>query len=231
MEMPLGSVRRFLPASYLLQKRPVGQSQVRVHFLPGISRKDEFHGVSEDIPQVNVDGSGRPVIVHVRIEIHPGVEEHLEGRQTRLVDREPFVRDDTVVDQARQVDRTDCDPAHVGIPQDIVEIVRRVASRNNRLKVIDPARDARVVLALLLEDDMCDHARIQFFSCLEKTGWAAPNLPDGRTEKIPDDDLSQPFVRQAEPVQEVVVEEMAKRSVPDIVDQGGDSQELLDEVG
>ena len=48
---------------------------------------------------------------------------------------------------------------------------------------------------------------------------------------IPDDDLSEPFVRQPERMQEVIVEEMAERSVPDIVHQGGDPEKLLDEVG
>ena len=47
---------------------------------------------------------------------------------------------------------------------------------------------------------------------------------------FPDDDLAQPFMREAEPVQVVVVEEMTERPVPDVMHQRRDSQEFFDKV-
>ena len=46
-----------------------------------------------------------------------------------------------------------------------------------------------------------------------------------------DDDLAQPLVGEAMGMEKIVVEEMAKRPVPDVVDQGRDTEELFDEIG
>ena len=45
-----------------------------------------------------------------------------------------------------------------------------------------------------------------------------------------DDNLAQPLMREAMGMEKIVVEEMAKRSVPDVVDQGCDTEELFDEI-
>ena len=46
-----------------------------------------------------------------------------------------------------------------------------------------------------------------------------------------DDDLAQPLMGEAMGMEKIVVEEMAKRPVSDVVDQGRDTEELFDEIG
>ncbi len=78
--------------------------------------------------------------VHIRVQVHSGIEEHLQGRKSRLMNRKPFVGDDGVVNQSGQIDRTNCDAAHVGIAQHIIQVVGRIAARDYRLQHIEPAR-------------------------------------------------------------------------------------------
>src|SRR5437879_8771903 len=72
---------------------------------------------------------------------------------------------------------------------------------------------------------------VQLFAGGERPGRASPDPADDRPEVLPDYDLSKPFVGEPERFQEIVVEEMAERAVPDVVDERGDAQQLFDVVG
>lgn len=78
---------------------------------------------------------------------------------------------------------------------------------------------------------MRDVIRIEFLAAIERPRRATSNLFDERSEMLPDDDLSELFMRKAEAVQLVVVEEMAERAMSDVVDERGDAQEFFDEGG
>ena len=45
----------------------------------GLGGKEPLRGVAEDIAQMDVDRSRGPVIVHVGIEVHARIEEHVDG--------------------------------------------------------------------------------------------------------------------------------------------------------
>ena len=45
-----------------------------------------------------------------------------------------------------------------------------------------------------------------------------------------DDDLAQSLMGEAMGMEKIVVEEMAKRPVPDVVNQGWDTEKLFDEI-
>ena len=99
-QAPLGGMARGLPSPYLFKQGPVGQRQVLVHPLARIVGKQELHGVAEDVTEVDVDRARGPVIVDVGIEIHAGIEEHLQGRKACLMNRKSLVRDDRVVNES-----------------------------------------------------------------------------------------------------------------------------------
>ena len=108
--------------------------------------------------------------IDVGVEIHPGVQEHLEGRKAGFMNGKSFLRHDRVMNQPRQIDRADRHAAHIGIPQDIVQIIAGVTSGDHRLKHVQPTREAGIVLAFLLEDQMGNLVGIQFFPFREGAG-------------------------------------------------------------
>ncbi len=179
---------------------------------------------------MDVDRARGPVIVDVGIEIHAGIEEHLQGRKARLMDRKSLVRDDRVMNESGEIDRADRHTAHIGVSQDIVEVICGIAAGNNRLEHVEPSRDMGVVFPLFLENHMRDLVGVEFLAFGEGTGRAAPDLPDDRTEMISDDDLSEFLVTGMEGVQVVVVEEMAKGAVSDIVHERCDAEKFFDIV-
>ncbi len=192
--------------------------------------KQELHGVAEDVTEVDVDRARGPVIVDVGIEIHAGIEEHLQGRKARLMNRKSLVRDDRVVNESGEIDRADRHAAHIGVAQDIVEVICGIAAGNNRLEHVEPSRNTGVVFALFLENHMRDLIGVEFFAFGEGAGRAAPDLADDRTEMISDDDLSEFLVTGMEGVQVVVVEEMAKGAVADVVHERRDAEKFFDIV-
>src|SRR5262249_41448164 len=160
-----------------------------------------------------------------------GVEEHLQGRKSRLMDRKSLVRDDRVVNEPGKINRADRHAAHIGISQDIVEVIRGIAARDHRLEHVEPSRDTGVVFALFLEYHMRDLVGVEFLAFREGAGRAAPDLPDNRTKMISDDDLSEFLVAGMERVQIIVVEEMAKGAVSNVVYERCDAEEFFNIVG
>ena len=77
---------------------------------------------------------------------------------------------------------------------------------------------------------MRDLIGVKFFAFGEGAGRAAPDLPDDRTEMISDDDLSEFLVTGMEGVEGVVVEEMAKWAVSDVVHERRDPEKFFDIV-
>ena len=180
---------------------------------------------------MDVDGPRGAVVVHVGVEVHPRVQEHLQGGQAGLVDGEAFRRDHCVVDEPAQVHRPDGHAAHVGVAQHVVQVVACVAAGDDRLQKVEPPRHPRDVLGFVLQNEMGDLVGVQLLAGRELSGRASPDLPDDRSQMLADDDLAEPFVSEPERFQEIVVEEMAERAVPDVVDERGDAQQLFDVVG
>ena len=186
--------------------------------------------VAEDVPEMDVDRARGPVIVDVGIEIHAGIEEHLQGRKACLMNRESLVCNDRVVNESGEIDRADRHAAHIGIAQDIVEVVCGIAAGDDRLEHVEPSRNAGVVFALFLENHMRDLIRVELLTFGEGAGWAAPDLADDRTEMVSDDDLPEFFMAGMEGVQVVVVEEMAERAMADVVRERRDAEKFFDIV-
>ena len=229
-EAPLGGMARGLPSPYLFKQGPVGQRQVLIHLLAGIVGKQELHGVAENVTEVDVDGARRPVIVDVGIEIHAGIEEHLQGRKARFMYRKSLVRDDRVVNESGEIDRADRHAAHIGVAQNIVEVVRGIAAGDNRLEHVEPSRNAGVVFAFFLENHMRDLVGVEFLAFGEWAGRAAPDLADDRTQMVANDNLSKFFVTGTEGMQVVVVEEMTERAMADVVHECRDAEKFFDIV-
>jgi len=190
--------------------------------------KQELHAVAKDVTKVDVDRARGPVIVDVGIEIHTGIEKHLQGGEARLMYRKSLVCDDRVVNEPGEINRADGHAAHIRVAQDIVEVICGIAPGNDRLEHVEPSRNAGVIFALFLENHMCDLVGVEFFAFREGTGRTAPDFADDRAEMVSDDDLPEFFVTGAEGVQVVVVEEVAEGAVPDIVREGRHAEKFFD---
>ena len=77
---------------------------------------------------------------------------------------------------------------------------------------------------------MRDLTGVQLFAFGERPRRAPSDLPNDRAEVFPNDDLPQLFMGQMEGLQEIVVKEMAKWAVPDIVYQRCDPKQRFDIV-
>ncbi len=144
---------------------------------------------------------------------------------------ESLLRHDGVMNQPCEIDRSHRDAAHIGVPQDVVQVVPGIASGDDWLKHIQPAREPGVVLAFFFEDQMGDLVRVQLFTFGEGAGRTPADLFNQRGEMVSDDNLSQSFMGQAESMEKIVVEEVAEGPVSDVVHQGRDAQELLNIIG
>ena len=216
------------PASSKDQSVSVRYSSI---FLARIVGKQQLHRVAEDVAEMDVDRTRGSVKVDVGIEIHAGIEEHLQGRKACLMNGKSLVRDDRVVNESGQIDRADRDAAHIGIAQDIVQVVGGIAAGDDRLEHVEPSRNAGVVFALFLEDHMRDLIGVELFTFGKGAGRTAADLADDRTEMVSDDDLAEFFVTGMKRVQVVVVEEMAKGAMADVVHERRDAEKFFDIVG
>ena len=61
---------------------------------------------------------------------------------------------------------------------------------------------------------------IQFFSFCEGSGRASADFSDEWGQMFPDDDLAQPFMGEVMGMEKIVVKEMAKWIVSDVMNQG-----------
>ena len=78
---------------------------------------------------------------------------------------------------------------------------------------------------------MRDLVRIQLFAFGKRARRTAPDFSNERAQVVPDDDLAELLVARVQRMQVVVVEEMAKRSMADVMHEGGHPQEFFDVIG
>ncbi len=199
--------------------------------LPEIVGKDQPDGVTEDLLQVQVDAARGPVVVDVRVHVEAGVQEHDEGLDAAAVEGEPFVAEEGVVDDALDVDGPHGHPAHVGIAQDIVHVVRGVDPREERLEVGQPAGMGGLRFRVALAHEIADPLRVNVLSGLEGAGRATALTADQITELLGDDALAELLVGEVEIHEKIVVEEVPEGTVADVVQETRHPQQLFDESG
>src|SRR5262249_16175481 len=100
-----------MPATDLLEQRPLGEMQVGMEILPQVAREHDAHRRAEDLLQVQIDGARRPMVVDVRVHVEARGQEHDERLSAAPVECQPLRCDEAVVDDAVEV-RPDRDAAH-----------------------------------------------------------------------------------------------------------------------
>ncbi len=111
-------------------------------------------------------------------------EEHLEGRQARLVEGQAALRDEGVAAQALGVHVAGGDAGEVGVAAHVVQVVDREDAGKERLEPAHPARHRRVAEGRL-GDEEGDPGRVDRFSGGERV--AARDSVAGRAAEAPDE--------------------------------------------
>ena len=187
-------------------------------------------GRREDLLQVQVDRPHRPVQVHVLVHEQPRRQEHLQGADPGLVQRETTLGDEAVPAQPLGVNGAHRDPGEVGVTADVVQVVHREHAGEQGLERPDPAGHCRV-RERRLGDQEGDPARVDGLAVgepvtLRDGAGRTPQAPDVRAQLALDDQAGEILVaeglgagparvcRGREHGEEPVVEEVRARPCP-----------------
>src|SRR6266511_2469822 len=142
---------------------------------------------------MQVDGTGRTVIIDIGVQVEPGVEESSESTVASFVHREPLGGEEGIVHQPLAIDRPGVNATHVGVPRDVVEIIESKNAAGQRLEKAHPLR-LTVILPAILFDWERDIFGSQFFASSERTARTTAQLADDIAKVFLNDGLTQVFV-------------------------------------
>src|SRR5258706_12551640 len=109
-------------------------------------------------------------------------------------------------------------PANVRAARPVVEIIKGKNPAGERLEQAHPTRLAIIFLAVFLDRES-DVFGAEFLAGSEWAARAAAQLANDVAEMFLNDRLTQVFVGKIVVVQKIIVEEMAERTVTDVVQQ------------
>ncbi len=121
------------------------------------------------------------------------------------------------------------DAAHVRVAEHVVHVVGGEDPGEQRLEVREPARMRRQRLGVALPHQVADPLRVDDLPGAERPARAAAEPTQQIRELLADDALPDQLMRQVVVDQKVVVEEVAERPVPDVVEQPRGAQQLFDQ--
>src|SRR5262245_52819994 len=98
---------------------------------------------------MEIDGAGGSVVVDVRVKVKPGVQKHRESCVACLVEGEPLRGKKCVMDEPLAIDGSDSHAAHIGVPRNIVQVVKGKNPTGQGLEEPHPHRFLTIVLAVL----------------------------------------------------------------------------------
>jgi hypothetical protein len=84
---------------------------------------EDLHRLFEDLLKLKIDGTGGAMIVDIGVEIEAGIEKHSQGIEPSFVQDQSFLMEGGVMKESPPIDGSDGDPGHVGIAQDIIDII------------------------------------------------------------------------------------------------------------
>jgi len=167
------------------------------------------------------------VEIHVAVKIQAGVEKAPERRDAGLVKRQAVLRKKRVVAQARHIDHVQRKAGHVGVALNIVQVIDRVDAGK---QLAQPDQPARLTGRLFFRHfDQEGHLpRIEFFPAGERPGRTAGNFRKERPQLLHDDQPAHVLVGQRPAGKIMLIKKMAEGSVPHVVQQTREPEQLLD---
>ena len=171
--------------------------------------------------QGEVDGPDGAMKVDRPKQVGADADETDQGGEAPLVDGQPLGREDGVVQQAVQIEGPGAVARHVGVAEHEVHVVDRIQAAEKAPQEAQPPRDLLVVALLGPDDERGDLLGIERFAGLQAAMGIAADPREQAGQVAADDLAAQGFVGQTVIGQVVLIEEVAERSVADVVQQGG----------
>src|SRR5574337_631619 len=227
-------VARGRPLADPLKQGPIGQLQVPIQRYVRIVWSDPRHRLLEDLLNVQVDGPGRPVMIDVQVEGELRVQESHQGRLSGLVQGQPLRRKKRVQQQPLDIHHIQRESGHKGISLNVIKVIYGIDPGEERAERLQPLRHASHRARFRLLDQERDLPGIESLIRLKRPAWAAANRRDDPSQLLHDNGHPQNLVIQSlatnmKLLQEVIVEEMSKGAVSDIMKQSGKPEQLFDE--
>ena len=116
------------------------------------------------------------MVIYVRIQVEPRIEEHGKGVQPSLVQNHSLSPKGGIIEQPSPIDRAYGDASHISIPQDIVDIIKSEDSTKKLAEQIQPPRVPPFLPAPRFLDEKRDLLRIEGLSLSKRTVRAAADL-------------------------------------------------------
>jgi hypothetical protein len=104
-----------------------------------IGTKD-LHCLFEDLLELKIDGTGGAVIIDIGIKIEAGVEKHRQGIKSSFVEDQAFLMEGGVMEEPPPIHGTDGNTGHIGIAQDIIDIIKCENAPEELLEQEEPLR-------------------------------------------------------------------------------------------
>ena len=157
------------------------------------------------------------------------MRKRVEGRNPGLVEREPALREEGVEAQPRDVHDVERKAGHEGVPLDVIEVVHGIDAREELAQQLEPAGPP-ALMGSRHPDQEGHLGGIEGFA-RGKGSRRAPSDPRNQAPQLPDDDrLTQILMGEPILAEEMVVEEMAVRSVPHVMEQARHPEQFLHAV-
>jgi hypothetical protein len=190
-------------------------------------RTKDLHCLFEDLLELKINGTGGAVIIDVGIKIKASIEKHGQGIDSSLVEEQSFLVEGGVVEESPPIHGTDGNTGHIGVAQNVIDIIE---SKNASEELLEQEEPLRMFSIFFLEWSLDEERyvlRVDGFPLFEATVRTLPNsLQDGRNF-FPDDVLADLLMVRFESRKILFVEEMAEGTVPDVMEEASEPEEFF----
>ena len=218
-------IRAIGPACHIDQKRSLGESLIGLEMIERIAWKQSLHRFGKIVFQSDIDTSHGPVEVNRTKQIRASLNEVDQSRQSTGMNRQAILREEAVMDEARDVERFRVVSRHVRITEDEVHVIDSVDSAEKSTQFLQPVRMSFLIIRA--SGRSANKPRnlpwIQFLQRLQPAIGVSANSADDFAEFMLDNVCSDIFMRQIELFEIMIIEEMAERTMTNVMQEPGDS--------
>jgi hypothetical protein len=195
-----------------------------------IGTKD-LHRLFEDLLELKIDGAGGAVIIDIGIKIEAGIEKHGQGIESSFVEDQSFLVEGGVMEEPPPIHRTNGNAGHIGIAQDIIDIIEGENAPEELLEQKEPLRMFSILFPRWPLDEECHVFWIDGFPFLQGTVGAPTDPLQDERNFFPDDVLADLLMVRFESRKILLVEKMAEGSVADIMEEASEPEKFFDIEG
>ncbi len=208
------------PPGNVHQQRTLGEVPILGEVLARIAGEQECFAVGKQVLQCQVNRPDCAVEVDRAEQLRPDSQKPHQSRHPTAVDGEPRFAEKAVAEQAFQVERALVVARHVAVTQDKVHVVHGVQATEQAAKHGQPTGHGFGILRLWPRNQVRHILRPHFFAVLEHAIGSPANSTDQISQLFANDYPSQGLMRQPKLREKVGVEEVPKRPMANIVQQG-----------